>query len=94
MPERGSEYQQPIFDAENSRTTPHNPPEILVGPNLSNEEMRNTPATTQGCSPEFCPQMGGLSDVSVTYPDMETDVETNPEHPNNSPTNHRSSRYN
>ena len=70
------ENEKPIFDAENSHTTPPNSPELPVQPDLSTEEAWNTPGTAKECWPEFFPQMEELCDVRNTYSDMEPDVET------------------
>ena len=50
------DYEQPIFDAENNNAAPPNSPEIPVQSDFSTEELRNTPGTTHGCSPENFPQ--------------------------------------
>ena len=94
MPERGSEHEQPIFDAENNNAMPPNPPEIPTQSDLSTEEMWNTQGTAQECSPKFFPQTEQVCDVTDTYPDMEPDVETSSQQPNSSPTNPCSSKYN
>ena len=86
------EYKKPNFDAENSNETAPTSPEIPVKSDLLTEETRNTPGTEKGCSPEMFPQTEHLCDVTDTYPDMEPDVETSPEQPNNSPINPRSSK--
>ena len=88
------DYEQPIFDAENINTEPHNPQEILVQSDFSTEEMSNTPRKTHECSPEIFLHTDGVSDVTDTYPHMGPDVETNSEQPENNPTNSRSSKYN
>ena len=56
--------------------------------------MKNTPGIAQECYPEFLPQTDEVSDVTDTYPHLETDVEPSSEQPENSPTNPRSSKYN
>ena len=95
MQERGSiYYEQPIFDADNSNAAPPNQQKIPVRSDCSTEEMRNTPGTTHECSPEIFPHKDEVSDVTDTYPHMEPDVESSSEQPGNSPTNHRSSKYN
>ena len=68
------DYEQPIFDAENSNATPPNSQEIPVQSDFSTEEMRNTPGTTHECFPEICSQTEELSDVTGTYPQMEPNV--------------------
>ena len=88
------DYEQPIFDAENSNTAPPNPQEIPVQSDFSTVEMRNTPGNTHECSPEIFPYTDGVSDVTDTYPHMEPDVESSSEQPRNSPINPRSSKYN
>ena len=88
------DYEQPIFDAENKNVTPPNSQEIPLQSDFPTVEMRNTPGTTQECSPEIFPQTDEVSDVTDTYPHMEPDVEPNSEQPENSMTNSRSSKYN
>ena len=44
--------------------------------------MRNTPEAAHECSPEIFPQMEEKCDVTNTYSDMEPDVETSSEQPN------------
>ena len=39
------EHEKPIFDADNSNTTPPNSPEVPVQSGVSTEEVRTTPAT-------------------------------------------------
>ena len=82
-----------MFDAENNNATPPKSPQSPVQSDLSTEELRNTPGTAQECSPESFSPTEELCDVTHTYPDMEPDVETSSEQPNNSPTNPRSSKY-
>ena len=93
---RAWEYdnEQPTFDAENNNAAPPNSQDFPVPSDFSMEEMRNTPGTTQECSPENFPQTDEVSDVTDTYPHMEPDVETNSEQPKNIPTNPRSSKNN
>ena len=55
--------------------------------------MKNTPGTAMECSAEIYPRTEELCDVTHTYRDIEPDVQTNSEQPNNSPTNPRSSKY-
>ena len=88
------DYEQPIFDVENNNAAPPNSQEIPIQFDVSTEEMRNTPGTTHECSPEIFPQRIEVSDVTDTYPHMERDAEPSSEQPENSPTNHRSSKYN
>ena len=88
------DYEQPIFNAENNNTAPRNSQEFPVQSELTTEETRNTPGTTHEYSPEIFSQTGEVSDVTDTYPHMETDVEQSSEQPENSPTNPRSSKYN
>ena len=88
------DYEQPIFDAENNNAAPPNPQEIPVQSDFSTEEMRNTPGTTDECSPEIFPHTDGVSDVTDTYPHMEPDVESSTEQPGNSPTSLRSFKCN
>ena len=45
------DYEQPIFDAENNKTTPPNSHENPTQSDFSTEEMRNTPGTPHECSP-------------------------------------------
>ena len=71
------DYEQPTFEAENNNAAPPNPHEIQVQTDTLTEELRNTPGATHDCSPEFFPQTEEVSDVTVTYPHMEPDVETN-----------------
>ena len=56
--------------------------------------MRNTSGTAHECSPEVFPKTDEVSDVTDTYPHMETDVDSISEQPESSPTNLRSSEYN
>ena len=83
-----------MFDAEKSNAMPPNSPEFPKQPDLSTEEMRNTPVTAHECSFEIFPQTEELCDVTDTDPNMEPDVETSSEKPKNSLTNLRSSKYN
>ena len=85
-------YEQPIFDAQNIHATPPNPRDIPVQPDLSTEGLRKSPRTAHECSTEIFSQKEELSDVTGTYPDMEPDVGTTPEQPNNSMTNPRNSK--
>ena len=87
------DYEQPIFDAENNNATPSNSTEIPIQSDSLTAGMRNTPGTTPECSPEISPQMEEICDVTDTYPNMEPDVETSSEQPNQSETNPRSSKY-
>ena len=87
------EYEKPIFDAEKNNAQPPNSPEILIQSDLSTAEMRKTPGTAHECISEIFPHTEELCDVTDTYFDMEPDVETSSEQPNNSPTNPRSSKY-
>ena len=84
------EYEQLIFDAENINVTPHTSTEIPVQSDISTEEIRNTPGTAHGCSPDILPQREELCDVTDTYPDLKTDLEMRSEQPISSPTNPRS----
>ena len=90
----GCEYEKPVFDTENNTPMPSNSPEIPVQSDVSTEKMRITPGTEHECSLEFFPQTEHLCDVTDTHPDMELDMETNSEQPNNSPTNPGRSKYN
>ena len=94
MQERGSDYELPIFEAENNNTAPLNPQEFPIQSDFSTDETKNTPGNTHECSPELFPLTDGVSDVTDTYPHMEPDVESSSEQPGNSPTNPRSSKYN
>ena len=87
------DYDQPIFDNENDNAVPPNSQEILVQPDFSTEEMRNTPGKPHVCSPEIFPNTDELGDVTDTCPLMEPDVERSSEQPQNTPTNPRSSKY-
>ena len=91
---RECEYEKPIFDAENSNTTPPNSPEIPVQSDLSTEETWNTSGSAQVCSPEICPQTKQLdvTNITDTYRDMKPDVKKNSEQSKNSPTNPHSSK--
>ena len=88
------DYDQPIFDNENDNAVPTNSEELLVQSDFSTEEMRNTPGKPHVCSPKFFPNTDELGDVTDTCPHIEPDVETSSKQPENSPTNHRSSKYN
>ena len=88
------DYGQPIFDAENDNKAPPNQREIPVQSDSSTEKIRNIPGNPHVCSPEISPNTDELGDVTDTYPQMEPDVKTSSEQPQNSPTNHRSSKYN
>ena len=88
------DFEQPFFDAENDKAAPPNLQEIPLQTDYSTEEMRITPGNPHVCSPEFFPCIDEVSDVTDTCPHMEPDVESNPEQPENSPTNPRSSKYN
>ena len=85
------EYEQPIFDAENNIETPPNSPKMS---DVSTDEMQNTPGTAHECSLEIFPETEELCDVTDSCLDMEPDVQTSSEQPNNSPTNPRSSKCN
>ena len=89
----GYDYEQKIFEAENKNTTPPNSHEIPVQSDFSTEEMKNTPGTAHGCSPQIFPQRDEVSDVTDTYPHMEPDVEARSEQPESSLTNPHSSKY-
>ena len=88
------DYDQSISDNEKYNAVPPNSQEILVQPDLSTEEMRNTPGKPHVCSPKICPNTDELVNVTDTCPHMEPDVETSSEQPQNSPTDPRSSKYN
>ena len=88
------DFEQPIFDAENDKAAPPNIREIPLQSDYSTEEKRNTPGNPHVCSPEIFPCPDEVSDVTDTCPPMEPDVDSNPEQPENSPTNPRSSKYN
>ena len=88
------DYEQPIFDAENSSAAPPNSQKKPVQSDFPTEEVRNTPGTTHECSPEVFPQTDKVSDVTDTYPHIEPDVEASLEQPENSPTNPCSATYN
>ena len=88
------DYEQPIFDAENTNAAPPNSQEKPVQSDLPTEEMRNIPGTTHECSPEIFPQTDEVSDVTDTYPHIEPDVELSSEQPEDSPTNPHSSKHN
>ena len=88
------DYEQPIVDAENDNRAPPNQREIPVQSDSSTEEIMNTPGNPHVCSPEIFPNTDELGDVTDTCPQMEPDVETSSEQPQNSPTNPRSSKYN
>ena len=87
------DYEQAIFDAENNNAMTPNTSKIPVQSDFTTQEMRNTPGTAHECSQETLPQTEQLCDVADTYSDMEPNVETGSEQPNNSPTNRRSSKY-
>ena len=91
---RRCDYAKPVFDAENNNPAQPNSPEIPKQSDLLTEETSNTPRTAQECSRVPFPQTEELCDVTGTYPDMETDVETNSEQSNNCPINPRSSKKN
>ena len=88
------DYEQPIFDAESNNAASPNPQEVPVQSVFSTKEMRNIPGNTHECSPEMFPHTDGVSDVTDTYPHMETDAESSSEQPGCSPTNPCSSKYN
>ena len=88
------DYEQPIFEAENNNVAPPKSQENPVHSEFSTQETRNTPGTTQECSPEILSQTDEVRDVTDTYPHMETDAESSPEQPENSLTNPSSSKYN
>ena len=79
--------EQPVFDAENDKEAPSNLQEIPLQSDYSTEEMRNTPGNRHVCSPEFFPNTDEVNDVTDTCPQMEPDVETSSDQPQNSPTN-------
>ena len=81
------EHKKPVFDAEKNNAAPPTSPKIPVQSDFLTEETRSTAGTAQKCSPENFPQTEQLCDVTDAYPDIEADVETNPEQPNNSPAN-------
>ena len=87
------DYEQPFFDTGNNNAAPPKSQEIPVQSDFSLEEMRNTPGTSQECSPEIFPQTAEVNDVTDTYPLTEPNVEPSSEQPENSPTNPRSSKY-
>ena len=87
------DYEQLIFDAENNNAAPPISQEIPVQSEFSTVGMRNTPGTTQECSPEFFPQTDEISDVTDTYPHMEPDAEASSEQAESRATNPRSSKY-
>ena len=70
-----------------------NSTESPIQPDMSTEELQNTPGTAHECSPETFPQTDEVSDVTDTNPHMEPDVEVCSEQPESSPTNPRSSKY-
>ena len=88
------DFEQPIFDAENSNEAPPNQREGPVQSDFSTEEMRNTPGNPHVCSPDIFPKTDELDDVTDTCLHMEPDAETSPEQPQISPTDPRSSKYN
>ena len=88
------DFEQPILDAENDNEVPTKSQEIPVQSDFSTEEMRNTSGNPHVCSPDIFSNSDQLGDVTDTCPQMEPDVETNSEQPQNSPTNPRSSKYN
>ena len=88
------DYEQPIFDNEKNDAAPPTSHEFPIQTDFSTEEMRNTPGTTHKCSPEIFPQTDEVSDVADMYPQMEPDMATSSEQPNQSPTNPRSSKRN
>ena len=81
------DYEQPFFDAENDNEAPPNQREIPIQSDFSTKEMRNTPGNPHVCSPEIFPNSDQLGDVTDTCLDMEPDVGTSSEQPQNSPTN-------
>ena len=87
------DFEQSIFDAENDNAAPLNQQEILVQSDSSMEKIRNTPGNPHVCSPEIFPNSDQLGDVTDTCPQMEPDVETSSEQPQNSPTNPRISKH-
>ena len=52
---RESDFEQPIFDAENDKAAPANLREIPLQSDYSTEEMRNTPGKPHVRSPEIFP---------------------------------------
>ena len=90
---RECEYEQPIFDAKNAKTTQPNSIEISRQSDLLTEKMWITPGTAQGCSREVFPLKEELSDVTHTCPYQELGAKTSPEQLNKNPTNSGSSKY-
>ena len=88
------DFEQPIFDAENDKAAPPTIQDLPLQSDYSTEEMRNTPGNPHVCSPEIFPCTDEVSDVTVTCPHMEPEVDSSPEQPQNSPANTRSSKYN
>ena len=88
------DYEQPIFDAENDNKVTPNQREIPIQSDFLTEEMGNTPGSPHMCSLEIFHNTHELGDVTDTCPHMEPDAATSSEHPQTSPTNPRSSKYN
>ena len=61
------DYERPIFNAKDDKTTPAGPAEIAVPLDLAPDEMWSTPESSQECSPETFPSVDGLFDGTDTY---------------------------
>ena len=87
------EYDRPIFDSDCNNLATPSPPESTIQSEQTADEMRNTPGIIPGNSPEIIPQPDGSYDGRNVGHDTQPDADTSVEHPDLTPANPRSSKY-
>ena len=87
------EYDEPIFDSDYNNLATPRPPEITIRPEQAADEIRSTPGTTPGNSPEIIPQPDGSYDERDVDHDTQPHRDTSVEQLDPTPTNPRSSKY-
>ena len=87
------EYDEPKFDSDYYNLATPSSPEITIRSEQAADEMRSTPGTIPGNSPEIIPQPDIPYYGTDTDHDMQPDSDASVEHINHTPTNPRSSKY-
>ena len=84
------EYDEPIFDSDYNNLATPSSPEITIRSEQAADEMRSTPGSIPGISPEITPQPERSYDGMETDHDMQPDVDGSVEELDPTPTNPRS----
>ena len=87
------EYDEPKFDSDYNNLATPTSPEITIRSDQPADEIRSTPGTIPGNSPEVIPQPDRSYDGLDMDHDTQSDADTSVEQLDPTPTNPRSSKY-